>query len=428
MLLGHEPQHQQHGSGMNRSLGRSPTFLVGTERQKINLSQLHRNDQHLNESYQKHKPLCFNAGAYQQTHPAKVAEGHIDADVTLTSPMLLGVADGVSQIADYGLDPSELPSELLKACGEAGYAKLMPDDAMKVPEGGYAGPVHLLRDAFEETQAMGSTTALLCILDNSSVIHSQLHPMIAVVSVGDCEVMVLRFKHDEDSYGGSGRLEPVFNSEMQRIEGNAQCPLQICRLDETIDPHWDESMSVEVIDRGASVHCMTCYEGDIVVLGSDGVFDNLFRHEIVDILRQFYPHQPSVASFAPTEKALLREIARTIVEACHAKTRRDHYGRYPETPIGKGGKRDDTCCVVGEVIEWTDTANKLWARTQRQRRWRSLFSCGVGFQEDSSIEFIMHGLGGRELPHAGGSAVSNNNSEEDDSEDYSESNSRCCVS
>ena len=29
-------------------------------------------------------------------------------------------------------------------------------------------------------------------------------------------------------------------------------------------------------------------------------------------------------------------------------------GVYPDTPIGKGGKRDDTSCVVGQVVEWTE--------------------------------------------------------------------------
>merc|ERR1719215_1995452 len=100
-------------------LGRSPTFLVNSQTQQYNLEQLKRREQHLAEQYQKGKPLSFNAGAYQKTHPQKAAKpGHIDADVTLVSPMLIGVADGVSQIAEYGLDPSELPKELLKACEE----------------------------------------------------------------------------------------------------------------------------------------------------------------------------------------------------------------------------------------------------------------------------------------------------------------------
>jgi len=364
-------------SDMERAFGRSPTFLVGAESQRHNLEQLQRREQHLAEQYQKNKPLCFNAGAYQQTHPAKAAEGHIDADVTLVSPMLVGVADGVSQIADYGLDPSELPKELLKACEELAMEQLMPEH-MKMPQGLYKGPIPLMREAYEATEALGSTTALLAVLDNSTVIHGKLHPMIAVLSIGDCEILVLRHLPRENNPHET-TLEAIFHTEMQRIDGNAQCPLQICRIDDRVDPDFDERMPIEVIERGSAVHCVSAYEGDIVVMGSDGVFDNLFLDEIVDICNEFFVREPG-SKFVPTEQALLAEVSRRVVEACHAKTRPGPYGQYPDTPIGKGGKRDDTCCVVAEVCEWTEARSEAWARVRRQRRWRHLLTCGGSFK------------------------------------------------
>ena len=39
--------------------------------------------------------------------------------------------------------------------------------------------------------------------------------------------------------------------------------------------------------------------------------------------------------------------------------------------IGKGGKMDDTSCVVAEIIEWTD----LWTKPTGQDR----LSCEAGF-------------------------------------------------
>ena len=39
--------------------------------------------------------------------------GSQDADACLTVPLVLGVADGVSQIEDFGIDASMLPNELL---------------------------------------------------------------------------------------------------------------------------------------------------------------------------------------------------------------------------------------------------------------------------------------------------------------------------
>jgi serine/threonine protein phosphatase PrpC len=356
---------------MERGLGRSPTFLVGSERQRFNLENMQRREQHLAEQYQKNKPLCFSAGQYQLTHPLKAMNGHIDADVTMVNPMMVGVMDGVSQIAEYGLDPSELPKELMKACEELAVAQLIPERGAAPEDSRYQGPIPLMREAFEATEAMGSTTALLAIMDNSTMIHGKLHPMIAVLSIGDCEILVLRRGQSREQ-----GLEVVFHTEMQRIEGNAQCPLQICRIDDRVDPDFDERMPIEVIERGSAVHCVSAYEGDVVVLGSDGVFDNLFLDEIVDICNEFFP--VNHGKFRATEPALLEEVARRVVEACHAKTLPGPGHLYPDTPIGKGGKRDDTCCVVGEVTEWTDTQSALWNRIRRQRRLQNMLTCGGG--------------------------------------------------
>merc|ERR1719321_508397 len=136
-----------------------------------------------------------------------------------------------------------------------------------------------MKDAYESTESLGSTTVLTAIMDNSTKIHGKLHPMIAVCSIGDCEILILR-------RGSDGRLTPIFHTEMQRIDSNAQQPLQIARVDETVDPDFDESIAIEVIERGSAVHCVSAFEGDIVVLGSDGVFDNLFVDEIASICQE----------------------------------------------------------------------------------------------------------------------------------------------
>merc|ERR1719359_2330674 len=108
-------------------VGRSPTFLVQSGEQRKQLQHFQKSEQHFEEQYQKNKPLCFSARAFQRTHPSKIRMGYKDADATLTSPMLLGVCDGVSQLEEYGMDPSELPHELLNACQELAMSQLMPD-------------------------------------------------------------------------------------------------------------------------------------------------------------------------------------------------------------------------------------------------------------------------------------------------------------
>eukprot|EP00434_Breviolum_minutum_P014474 symbB.v1.2.012763.t1/scaffold889.1/size154925/10 len=93
---------QQSLQAMADGMLRSPTFLVGAERQRKNLDDFQRREQQLAEAYHKNKPLCFNASSFQKTHPVKAQKGHNDADACLTAPLVLGVADGVSQIEACG--------------------------------------------------------------------------------------------------------------------------------------------------------------------------------------------------------------------------------------------------------------------------------------------------------------------------------------
>jgi len=342
--------------------GRSPTFVVGTNHQRGTLDSMVRREQHFAEQYQKNKPLCFHARAYQETHPQKLTKGQKDADATLCSPMLVAVADGVSQIEEFGIDASELPNELLHAVEELAAQQLLPGHETEE----YAGPITLVKEAYEATESMGSTTVLTAIMDNSTKIHGKLHPMIAVCSIGDCEILILRRATD-------GRLQPVFHTEMQRIDGNAQQPLQIARVDETVDPDFDDSIAVEVIERGSAVHCVSAFQGDIVVAGSDGVFDNLFIDEIVDLCDTMFPSSAAGTKFRPASAHLLEEIARNIVKMSHNKTRAAN-GKFQQTPIGLGGKVDDTSCLVAQVLEFTEEQGEAWAKVRNQRWWQKLFS------------------------------------------------------
>merc|ERR1719428_334340 len=126
--------------------------------------------------------------------------------------------------------------------------------------------------------------------------------MIAVCSIGDCEIVILRRSPE-------GRLQVVFHTEMQRIDGNAQSPLQLARVDDRVDPDFDESITIEVIERGSAVHCVSAYEGDVVVMGSDGVFDNLFLDEIVDTVNQtLRPQAYNPRGYKPTDPMLLKQV------------------------------------------------------------------------------------------------------------------------
>jgi len=366
---------------MDQGLGRSPTFVVGSAKQRGILEEFQRREQQISEQMIKNKVLCFNGSSFQRTHPRKAALGYSDADVALVSPMMLGVADGVSQIEEYGIDASELPKELLKACEDLAATRLLPNRSAD-PKDAYFGPISLVSEAYEATESLGSTTVLLAVLDNSTKIHGKLHPMIAMISIGDCELVILR-----RIKGRKLPLEAIFQTEMQRIDGNAQSPLQVARVDDEIDPGFDESIALEVIRHGSAVHCVSAYQGDILIMGSDGVFDNLFMDEIVDIANEALPSSSGSSPTDPIDRSLLTEIAQKIVEASHAKTCPNALGQFASSPIGTGGKVDDTCCVVGEVIEWTEAHTASWDAIARQRKWKNMMACGGTCHNNNNINW-----------------------------------------
>jgi protein phosphatase PTC7 len=247
----------------------------------------------------------------------------------MVSPMILGVADGVSQIEQYGIDASLLPRELLRHCESLGMRQLIPDKKLAQKDS-YQGPIPLLRQAFKATKNLGSTTVVLAVLDNSTMIHGKRHPMIAAITVGDCEMLVLRRVETE----GSNLFEIIFHTEMQRIDGHAQSPLQLARVDGRIDPNFTDAVTVEVIERGSAVHCVSAYEGDVVIMGSDGVFDNLFLDEIIHLSNSIL--QPGMGSPLPQEA--LAHLSRAIVMASHSKSQRQANGRLPECQLAMAGR------------------------------------------------------------------------------------------
>jgi protein phosphatase PTC7 len=302
--------------------------------------------------------------------------------------MLCAIADGVSQIEDFGIDASELPNELLNAVEELAVSQLLPGQESEE----YTGPISMMRDAYESTDSLGSTTVLTAIMDNSTRIHGKLHPMIAVCSIGDCEILILR-RQSRDA-----RFQPVFHTEMQRIDGNAQSPLQLARVDDSIDPDFDPSVAIEVIERGSAVHCVSAFEGDIVILGTDGVFDNLFIEEVISICDAYMPPAPPGAKYRSVSRRVLGEVARQLVFASHGKTQ-PRGGYYQDSPIGRGGKIDDTSCIVAEVVEWTETHGEAWAKLRQKRWWKNVMTCGGSLptcEEEYAVdEFAEDGSGSR---------------------------------
>eukprot|EP00392_Amoebophrya_sp_AT5.2_P000523 g524.t1 len=101
-----------------------------------------------------------------------------------------------------------------------------------------------------------------------------------------------------------------------------------------------------------------------------GVFDNLYAHEVVSIVNTYFVPSPY-----PQTSDTLKETCRAIVAAAHEKSGADGKNSISTTPIGYGGKIDDTSCVIGEVVEYTKFHADLIHRTRRQQKMRKVKNC-----------------------------------------------------
>mmetsp|Transcript_23798 Transcript_23798/g.80419 ORF Transcript_23798/g.80419 Transcript_23798/m.80419 type:complete len:126 (+) Transcript_23798:271-648(+) len=122
----------------------------------------------------------------------------------------------------------------------------------------------------------------------------------------------------------------------------------------------------------------------------------------------------------PTRQLRVVRWEKTLLNRIHSAPR----GQMPDAPIGRGGKTDDTSCVVAEVIEWTEAHSKVWRPRQRRWQWPGFMACGaqcaVDEEELDDYEGSMRPHGYKN-PRVGRDAKFNSN--DDDEED----DSNCCI-
>nr|POE66337.1 putative protein phosphatase 2c 26 [Quercus suber] len=184
--------------------------------------------------------VSFCVGTHLIPHPNKVERGGEDAFfVSNYNGGAIAVADGVSGWAEQNVDPSLFPKELM-----ANASNLVGDEEVN------NDPQILLRKAHAATSSTGSATVIVAMLERNGILK--------IASVGDCGLRVIR----------EGQI--IFSTSPQ--EHYFDCPYQL---------------SSEVVGQtylDAMVSSVELMEGDTIVMGSDGLFDNIFDHEIISTI------------------------------------------------------------------------------------------------------------------------------------------------
>jgi len=220
------------------------------------------------------------------------------------SAAVLGIADGVGQWSSFGVDPAAFSWELMNNC-------------QAVAEKGETKPLYILAHGFDQLATQGkvqagSSTACVASFDYSS-------GRLKVANLGDSGAIILNRE---------GKC--VLETAPQQHGFNE--PYQFM-----VAPEGFGDMTYD-----ADQYSVVAQEGDILILATDGLFDNLWPDEVKSVVKALHDEEPG-----------------SIAEALVIAARKRSHGCQPspfshaclENQIPhEGGKTDDITVVASRIV------------------------------------------------------------------------------
>ncbi|KAL7117241.1 hypothetical protein ACP275_03G060600 [Erythranthe tilingii] len=185
------------------------------------------------------RSLKLNSGSCYLPHPDKEETGGEDAHFICTSEQAIGVADGVGGWAEVGIDAGKYARELMSNSVNA---------IQEEPKGSI-DPARVLEKAHTGTKAKGSSTACIIALAEQS---------LQAINLGDSGFMVVR----------DGCT--VFRSPVQQHDFNFTYQLECGNSGD--------------MPSSGQVFTIPVAPGDVIIAGTDGLFDNLYNSDITAVV------------------------------------------------------------------------------------------------------------------------------------------------
>ncbi|KAJ8541022.1 hypothetical protein K7X08_001838 [Anisodus acutangulus] len=243
--------------------------------------------------------LQLNSGSCYLPHPGKEETGGEDAHFICIDERAIGIADGVGGWADVGVDAGKYAREL------------MSNSVIAIHEEpkGSVDPARVLEKAYTCTKAKGSSTACIIALTDQC-----LH----AINLGDSGFMVVR----------DGCT--VFRSPVQQHDFNFTYQL--------------ESGNVGDSPSSGEVFKIPVAPGDVIIAGTDGLFDNLYSNDITAVVVH-----ATRAGLAPQVAA--QKIATLARQRAQDKNRQTPFSSAAQEAgfLYYGGKLDDITVVVSYI-------------------------------------------------------------------------------
>ncbi|KAG7361358.1 WW domain containing protein [Nitzschia inconspicua] len=242
------------------------------------------------------RPIKIEMGSHILPHPAKVRWGGEDA--VFMKGRTFGIFDGVSgadKLDGVPLYSRTLANEMKKMVGTDGVT--IQDMTTYLTSAA----------AYADGAATGASTAVIASIGENGFLQA--------LNVGDSYCVVIR----------DGKI----TAKTREISHYWECPYQLSE-DSPDRPRDGTKLNVELIP------------GDVIIMGSDGVFDNVDDDLLLDLVRQYPPKPGPLAKKIcdVSRKQSLDKNSETPY-AKQAQRRGD-----PDFSSGRGGKVDDVSCVV----------------------------------------------------------------------------------
>ncbi|GJQ12324.1 hypothetical protein GpartN1_g4723.t1 [Galdieria partita] len=235
-------------------------------------------------------------GAAELPHPDKLGKGE---DAYFVEENAAGVFDGVGGWESKGVDPSLYANELAKKTAEM------------VKMRGPCQIVEALEYAAQHTTFIGSSTATV-------VAYCKERNSIVGLNLGDSGFLQVR------------KGSVLFRTTEQQHFFN--CPFQL------------GTGSRNKIQDGESID-LRIEVGDWLILGTDGLFDNMKTEEILELINCYDENvEPSV---------LAHHLAQTAMEFSMDENKTSPFAENANEAgfIYLGGKRDDITVLIGKVVK-----------------------------------------------------------------------------
>lgn len=209
-----------------------------------------------------------------------------EKDQSIRDFVYMGVADGVGSWREYGVDPRDFSRKMMEECENILHEASQNGEALDGRKFRQViAPASLIAQAYERVKAeniVGSSTICVALFDN---VRHQLH----FSNLGDSGIIVLR--HIDSDVAGSLKrdrekprservsdLRLAFVSQQQLRSFNH--PFQLGWTGEEVGAEEKTSFKSPRESCTSSIHVR---RGDIVIMATDGLFDNVDLDEVCAI-------------------------------------------------------------------------------------------------------------------------------------------------